>query len=235
MVLDEKEPRQPGTAPSGSRPLRLVLDAKVAAEAELPESVVPDAEEQHIVDRARNGDEDAFRALVERHQDRIYRLTMRLLRCGPTTAEDVCQEVFLRAFRGLPRFDGAVRFGIWLHKIATNACISEYRRARTQKRGSRRTLSLDAPIAGQDDLHIDPPSREVDPGARADQHEFVERVRLAVAELPDEFRHAVLLRDMQGLSYEEIGEVLGVPPGTVRSRIHRGRLILQDLLREFGE
>jgi RNA polymerase sigma-70 factor (ECF subfamily) len=198
-------------------------------------SAAPDAAERAVVDRARSGDEDAFRELVERHQDRIFRLAIRVLRCDRSTAEDLAQEVFLRAFRGLPRFDGAVRFGIWLHKIGLNACISEYRRLRTQKRGARRTLSIDAPLQGTDDLHLEPPSREPDPGARADQREFAERARLALEDLPEEFRHAVLLRDMQGLSYEEIGEVLGVPPGTVRSRIHRGRSMLQDILREFAE
>jgi RNA polymerase sigma-70 factor (ECF subfamily) len=187
------------------------------------------------VGRARDGDQDAFRELVERTQDRIHRLTMRVLRCDSSTAEDLCQEIYLRAYRGLPRFDGAVRFGTWLHTIAMNACISEYRRRRTLKRGSRRTVSIDAPIGEGSDLHIDPPSHDVDPRARADQREFAEAVRFAVAELPEEFRHAVLLRDMQGLSYEEIGEVLGVPPGTVRSRIHRGRLLLQDILREYSE
>jgi len=144
----------------------------------------------------------------------------------------MCQDVFLRAFRGLPRFDGAVRFGTWLHTIAMNVCISEYRKRRTLKR-NRRTLSIDAPLQGHDDLHIEPPSHEVDPGVRADHREFAETVRSAIHELPEDFRHAVLLRDMQGLSYEEIGDILGVPPGTVRSRIHRGRLILQDKLRGF--
>lgn len=212
--------------------MRLVLDERAG---EVASPVGPDPAEQAVVDRAREGCEDAFRELVELHQDRIFRLAMRVLRCDPATAEDLCQEVFLRAYRGLPRFDGAVRFGIWLHKIAMNACISEYRRNRTLKRGSRRTLSIDAPLQNEEELHIEPPSREVDPGARADQREFVDRVRLAVSDLPEEFRHAVLLRDMQGLSYEEIGEVLGVPPGTVRSRIHRGRQMLQEILQEFAE
>ena len=184
------------------------------------------------MDRARKGDDDAFRELVELHHRQIYRLAMRVLNCDRNHAEDVCQEVFLRAFRGLPRFDGGVRFGAWLHTIAMNVCISEYRKRRALKR-DRRTLSIDAPIGGHDDLHIDPLSNEVDPGARADQREFANAVREAVAQLPEEFRHAVLLRDMQNLSYEEIAGILGVPPGTVRSRIHRGRLLLQEMLGGF--
>lgn len=183
--------------------------------------------------RARSGDHEAFRELVEQHQDRVFRLAMRVLHCDRAYAEDMCQEVFLRAFRGLPRFDGAVRFGTWLHTIALNACITEYRRVRALKR-NHRPLSIDAPIAGSEDLHIDPPSHEVDPADRADQREFAAAVRRMVHELPDEFRDAVLLRDMQDLSYEEIGAILGVPPGTVRSKIHRGRLLLQQKLRGFA-
>ena len=139
----------------------------------------------------------------------------------------------MRAYRGLPRFDGAVRFPVWLHTIAMNTAITEYRSQRTIKRGKHRPMSIDAPIAGTEDLYVQPPSREVDPADRADQREFGSAVRDAVSRLPDEFRDAVILRDMQGMSYEEIAEVLGVPPGTVRSRIHRGRLQLQVLLKGF--
>jgi RNA polymerase sigma-70 factor (ECF subfamily) len=192
----------------------------------------PDPRERMVLERAQNGDGDAFRELVEEHHRQIYRLAMRVLNCDRNTAEDLCQEVFLRAYRGLARFDGGVRFGAWLHTIAMNACISEYRKRRALKR-DRPTLSIDAPLAGHEDLHIEPPSREVDPGARADQREFALAVREAVARLPEEFRHAVLLRDMQQLSYEEIADILEVPPGTVRSRIHRGRLLLQQMLEGF--
>jgi len=81
---------------------------------------------------------------------------------------------------------------------------------------------------------MQPAGREVEPAERAGQQEFLARVRQCVRELPDEFRAAVVMRDMESLSYEEISEVLDVPPGTVRSRIHRGRLLLQKMLREFA-
>jgi len=182
------------------------------------------------VARARQGDHDAFRLLVEQNQGRIFRLAKQVLRCNRHTAEDLCQEVFMRAYRGLPRFDGAVRFSTWLHTIAMNACITEYRKDKTQKR-NRPTLSIHAPINGEEDLHIEPVSKVIDSASSAEQSEFSRAVRDAIGQLPDEFRDAVLLRDMQDLSYEEIAHVLSVPTGTVRSRIHRGRLLLQDLLR----
>ena len=182
---------------------------------------------------AQAGDPDAFRGLVEMFQDRVMRVMVSVLRCDRAMAEDLCQETFLRVHRGLPAFDGQVRFQTWMHTIAMNVAISEYRRRNTQKR-NRRTFSIDAPVAGTDDYYIQPTGREVDPGERADQREFLARVRECVRALPDEFRAAVVMRDMESLSYEEIGEVLGVPPGTVRSRIHRGRLLLQKMLKEFA-
>ena len=93
---------------------------------------------------------------------------------------------------------------------------------------------LAAPVAGTDDLRLEPTGGEVDPRARAEHVEFVDRVRACLHELPEDFRQAVVLRDMQGLSYEEIAVVLDLPPGTVRSRIHRGRLLLQQMLKEFA-
>lgn len=185
-----------------------------------------------IVLRAQAGDPDAFRELVETFQTKVLRLMIRVLDCDRSFAEDLCQEVFLRVHRGLPGFDGVARFSTWLHTIAMNVAISEYRKRRALKR-RRRTLSLDAPFPGCDDRRPDPPGAEVDPGEGAHHSEFLTRVREAVRQLPDEFREAVLLRDMQGLSYEEIGGILGVPPGTVRSKIHRGRLQLQQMLRGF--
>lgn len=181
---------------------------------------------------AQRGDMDAFRTLLEMYQDRVMRVMTSVLRCDRAIAEDLSQEVFLRVHKGLPTFDGQVRFLTWLHTIAMNVAISEYRRRRAKKR-DRRTLSIDAPLHGTDDLYLTPAGREVDPGEKAQQHEFLVRVRECVRNLPDEFREVVVLRDMESLSYEEIASVLGLPIGTVRSRIHRGRLQLQVMLREF--
>lgn len=220
----------PGTPEAGPRLLAASrLDRRETEEAEAGPAGDP---ARPAMLRAQQGDLDAFRTLIEMFQDRVFRLVISVLRCDRATAEDMCQEVFLRVHRGLPSFDGQARFSTWLHTIAMNVAISEYRRRKAQKR-DRRTLSLDAPVAGTDDLHLEPPGREVDPGERAHHQEFAAKVRECVHELPEEFRAAVVLRDMQGLSYEEVGDVLGVPAGTVRSRIHRGRLLLQEMLREF--
>lgn len=182
--------------------------------------------------RAQQGDLDAFRTLLDMFTDRVMRVMTSVLHCDRATAEDLAQEVFLRVHKGLPTFDGQVRFAAWLHTIAMNVAITEYRRRRAQKR-NRKTYSIDAPVQGTDDLYMTPAGREVDPGERAHQRDFLARVRDCVHKLPDEFRAAVILRDMESLSYEEIAMALDLPIGTVRSRIHRGRLLLQDMLRGF--
>lgn len=182
--------------------------------------------------RAQQGDRDAFRVLVEMFQARVMRVMVSVLKCDRAAAEDFAQEVFLRVYRGLPGFDGNVRFATWLHTISMNVAISEYRRRRTQKRG-RRTLSIDAPVGDTDDLYLAPEGREPDPLDRAHRAEFLRQVRRCVQELPDDSREAVVLRDLESLSYEEIAAALGIAPGTVRSRIHRGRQLLQHALKEF--
>ncbi len=210
---------------AGSQVERRVLRSTAADDDDVDPALQP-------MLRARQGDADAFRVLVEMFSDRVMRVMVTVLRCDRAMAEDLCQEVFLRVHKGLPEFDGEGRFAAWLHTISMNVAISEYRRRRTQKR-DRRTVSIDAPIAGTDDLYVAPEGREVDPGERAHQHEFLARVRECVQRLPDEFRACVVLRDMESLSYEEIGAALDLQPGTVRSRIHRGRLLLQEMLRGF--
>ncbi len=182
--------------------------------------------------RAQQGDVDAFRTLVEMFQNRVMRVMVSVLHCDRGIAEDLSQEVFMRVHKGLPGFDGQVRFAAWLHTISMNVAISEYRRRRAQKR-DRRTFSIDAPVSGTDDLYLVPSGNERDPSDTADQKEFLAKVRSCVQELPDEYREAVVLRDMESLSYEEIAMALSLPMGTVRSRIHRGRLLLQHKLKEY--
>ena len=236
LVTAEKKPLPRGT---DGAPPRLVAGSlpRSAAGPRRPDAAtgggdddVDPAREPML--RAQQGDPHAFRTLVEMFQDRVMRVMVSVLRCDRATGEDLCQEVFLRVHRGLPSFDGGVRFAAWLHTIAMNVAISEYRRRRAQKR-DRRTLSIDAPIAGSEDLYVTPASNERDPSDHAHRADFLQRVRTCVQELPDEYREAVVLRDMESLSYEEIAVALDLPVGTVRSRIHRGRALLQHKLKEF--
>jgi RNA polymerase sigma-70 factor (ECF subfamily) len=163
---------------------------------------------------ARRGDRADLEALLRRHHDRVAALCTRL--CGPTDAPDATQEALLAVVRGLHRFDGHAAFTTWLYRVTTNACLDELRRRRRR------------PLPGlEDDRPLDGPATGSDPAsavaARVD-------VDAALARLAPEFRAAVVLRDLCGLDYAEIADVLGVPPGTVRSRIARGRGQLADLM-----
>jgi len=230
-VTADHQPNPPGTAPE---PPRSPPALHVVRGLQPPPPADDDERDptRELVAAAQGGSTDAFRRIVELFQDRVFRVVITVLHCDRSIGEDLCQEVFMRVWKGLSSFDGSARFCAWLHTIATNVAITEYRKRRAQKR-AQRTLSLDAPIAGTDDLYLDPSGREREPDDRADQREFLARVRACVHDLPDQFRDAVILRDLEGLSYEEIGTTLGLPPGTVRSRIHRGRLCLQQMLQGF--
>jgi RNA polymerase sigma-70 factor, ECF subfamily len=164
---------------------------------------------------AQRGDRAALEALLRRHHDRVAALCTRL--CGPSDGPDATQEALVAVVRGLPRFDGHAAFTTWLYRVTTNACLDELRRRR------RRPL----PGLEEDQRPIDGPAAGPDPSgavaARVD-------VDAALARLAPEFRAAVVLRDLCGLDYAEIADVLRIPPGTVRSRIARGRGQLADLL-----
>jgi RNA polymerase sigma-70 factor, ECF subfamily len=166
------------------------------------------------VDAARDGDRAALDALLRRHYDRIHAVCRRLAG-NDADALDAAQEALLAVVRGLPRFDGRSSFSTWCYRVATNACLDELRRRRRRPEPGLPEVG-DVPVAGGsgvDDVVA----------ARLD-------VDAALATLAPEFRSAVVLRDLCGLDYAEIAEVLGIPAGTVRSRIARGRAALADRL-----
>lgn len=189
--------------------------------------------EADLVDRARKGDPQAFRELVEIYQDRIFSLCRRLLGPYRDQAEDMTQEIFLRAWKGLPSFTGNRAFGPWLKRIALNFWVQQHRRRTALKRKGK-TLSLDAPIGREDsEFYLDPPTPGRSPLQNTASRELGRAILEALETLDGEMREVLVLRDMEGYSYEEIAQALGVPIGTVRSRIHRARLKIQPLLRKF--
>ena len=169
-----------------------------------------------LVERARGGDRRALELLLHRHADRIHAVCRRIVN-HPEDALDATQEALLAVARGITRFDGSARFATWCYRVATNAALDELRRAR------RRPVPVDhaAPVATARDA-----TAGVD--ARID-------VDAALATLAPEFRVAVVLRDLCDLDYSEIADVLELPPGTVRSRIARGRAALAEALGEPGD
>jgi RNA polymerase sigma-70 factor (ECF subfamily) len=187
--------------------------------------------DEEAVDRVLAGDRDAFAVLVERHGPRIHAAVLRMVG-NHEAANDLAQETFLRAYAALRTFRRGAAFSTWLYAIAINQVRTEFRRRKSVK--GRAMLSLDARADGPgddpDDRPGDPPGGAPGPAEEAERREDAARVHAALARLDDEYREAVVLRDLEGLSYEEIAEATGVPPGTVRSRIHRGRAALKGLL-----
>ena len=181
-------------------------------------------EEAELIRLAASGGRDAFSALMERYEQRVYHQALRLVN-HPEDAADVTQEVFFKAWRGLPRFQGDSAFSTWLYKLTDNAAIDLLRREK-KRRGD---VSLDDPDSAA--LPADPaptPQQALEAG------ELQKAVERGLACLSEEHRRVLILRELSGLSYEEIGAMLGLPNGTVKSRIARARLALAKILREGG-
>jgi len=175
-----------------------------------------------LVTRACGGETQAFAMLIERHQDNMYNAIAHLMG-SVQDAEDIAQEVFLSAFRNLRKFRREARFTTWLYGIMLNCVRTHWRRRRRRLDN----VSLDAP-AGEGGWHPDPPSPRAGPLEESARREAVEVVRCAIASLDVELREVIVLRDVEGLSYEELAGALGLPLGTVKSRLFRARSALKD-------
>ena len=175
--------------------------------------------DNELVVRCLRQDETAWQLLVERHSHRVlniaYQFTGRR-----EEAEEIAQEIFLRVFRSLHRFDQSTSFLPWLVRVSRNLCIDEYRSRVREK----------AALVGEEP----DPERTADPRSSPErslrEREQEERIRIALQRLPEDLRVALVLRDLQGLSYSEIAVSMQVAEGTVKSRIHRARLELAEVL-----
>jgi RNA polymerase sigma-70 factor (ECF subfamily) len=179
-----------------------------------------------LVSRAQRGDPTAFSELVERYQDRVYNLCYRMCH-NHADALDLAQSTFLRALQALPRFEVRAKFFTWLFRIAVNQALSHRRARRRQP-----TLSLRW-SDDEDERPFEPPAvDDDDPSQTMARSELHARLEAALGKLDEEFRAAVVLRDVEELDYAAIAEILEVPVGTVKSRIYRGRMMLRELLEQ---
>jgi RNA polymerase sigma-70 factor (ECF subfamily) len=184
--------------------------------------------DEELVRRARDGDREAFRELVERYQRKIASLALGMLR-DREDALDVVQEAFTKAYQGLDRFKGDAGFYTWVYRIAMNLCIDHQRRDAKAPQPMPEHRNGDG---GEDRLGALPDTTEHgDPYRRARDAEIARGVSRAIGELTPEHRAVIVLREVEGLSYEEISQVLECPKGTVMSRLHYARRQLQERLR----
>ncbi|MEY3971416.1 MAG: hypothetical protein RLZZ80_1114 [Pseudomonadota bacterium] len=184
--------------------------------------------DQLLVDRVKSGDQQAFNLLVRKYERKVVRLISRLVR-DPSEVEDVAQEAFIKAYRALPQFRGDSAFYTWLYRIAVNTA-KNYLVAQ-----GRRPIPLSDTLSEDEDGESfgreDVVSDNHTPEAELLSRQIAETVNRAIEALPQDLRTAVTLREIEGLSYEEIAEAMNCPIGTVRSRIFRAREAIAEQLR----
>jgi len=179
-------------------------------------------DDAELVARTRSGDTEAFAALVVRYEARILRLVRGMV--PVSDVEDVAQEAFLKAFRKLDRFDGRSSFYTWLYRISSNTAMDWRKKERR-----RRHPGLPETPEGEEVL----PAGTSGPPRQAARQELGRRIEEAIASLPPKYMEIVLLRETQGLSYEEIAQTLEISKGTVESRLFRARERLRAKLKEW--
>jgi RNA polymerase sigma-70 factor (ECF subfamily) len=187
---------------------------------------MPDGYEEKLVERLKRRDEAAFNELVRLYQAKIFRLVFRMIG-DKAEAEDLAQEVFVTVFKSIDTFRGDSKLSTWLYRVATNHCKNKIKYLSRRARGSKKefdevadrdavesaTMATSAQIPRPDEL------------THAKQTESI--IQRALAELDDDQRELVILRDIENMTYEDIQQMTGLPEGTVKSRLHRARLALQ--------
>lgn len=176
-------------------------------------------EDQVLVRRARNGDIRAFEELVDRHRAVVFRVAARVV--GPHEADDVSQDALLRAYHRLDSYRGEGSFRAWLLRIVHNTALNQLERR------------VPEPVGGSDDIEQASPPRDGsrEPVSRLEARERTERLELKLSGLRPEHRAVLVLRDLEGMAYEEIAEITDSPLGSVKGRLHRARNELIEILR----
>ena len=185
------------------------------------------ADDQRLVERVQGGDKRAFDVLVLKYQHRIVKLVMRYVR-DQSEALDVTQEAFIKAYRAIPKFRGDSAFYTWLYRIAINTAKNHIVAMK------RRPMEYDLDLQESGGYETHAQLRDTDSPERvAQREELRESLQAAIDTLPEELRVAILLREIDGLSYEEIARAMDCPVGTVRSRIFRARDALDKAIRTY--
>ena len=183
-------------------------------------------EERAVIERVLSGDAEAFEPLVREHQTNVYRLALRLLG-NEADAADAAQDAFVKAYTSLGSFRGESRFGVWLYRLTNNVCIDYLRRR-------RESVPLQTESDDGDETELPLPDERYSPEKLAERAEDVRAVRAAMAALPPDCREILTLREIGGLSYEELAQALQLELGTVRSRLNRARKKLCEELVRSG-
>lgn len=184
--------------------------------------------DEELLARSLDGDLNAFEVIVNRYKDRLYNFVLRFVK-DRQTAEDIVQDTFLRAYRNRESFRAIAKFSTWIYTIAGNLAKSELRR---RKRWRFLSVGVQNEETG---ATFELPDTSATPDSNTETLLAETRIQEAISRLPERYREAVILRDIEGLDYNEISQIIGCPLGTVKSRINRGRLRLQEELSDLAD
>jgi len=187
-------------------------------------------EDAALVARAKRGDRDAFRALVERHERKAYAVALGMVK-QPDDARDIVQEAFLKVWRSLGAFEGQSAFYTWLYRIVANLCIDHLRKGKAQVEYDDTRVHEEDQVAG--DENILPQTAGLHPGRALESKELGEALERALETLSPNHRAVLLMREVEGLSYREMAQSMGVSEGTIMSRLFHARKKMQSALVEF--
>ncbi len=184
-----------------------------------------------LVERCKQDDLDAYEALAARYRNRIQNYVARYSGCA-ADAEDLTQEVFIKAYLAIKKFRGQCSFQTWLYQIANNVCVDRFRRVKRE----RIAYSLDDPVGTEEgEVGREIPDTARGPEELAQSREVRDQVQKALTQLSEKLRPVVILHDLEGMRYEEIAEILKIPVGTVKSRLFNARMELRNKLRRYVE
>lgn len=225
--------KKPKNAGKGNKDAREDVSPGTNEKSMSPSRTAEIAMDKVLVERFRGGDESAYEEIVLRYRDRIFNRVLQLLK-NREDAEEVTQDAFVRAHRGLDKFRGDSSFSTWLFQIATNLAHNKYWYWWRRKRGSSISLEQNLTEDGDASLLDILPAEGEDPAESSVTQELVDRVAECMPELNEKHREILILRNVRNLSYEEIADQLGISVGTVKSRIARARESLRTRLgKEF--
>ncbi len=228
IVFGDFEPASPSSAPPPDRNVRGV-NSEASLTSNRLDREQEAAEDRHLIARAQAGDTAAFRLLVERHQRRVFAIALGLVR-DEQDAREIAQETFLRVHRGLSQFHGGSSFFTWLYRIVTNLSIDLMRKP------SRREAELHFAIELDDsESPLVPHAHDADPFDVVRRGQISSRIQRALDALPPYHRGVILMREIEGLSYEEMAEAMRVSKGTIMSRLFHARKKLQRALSDCHE
>ncbi|UCD71425.1 MAG: sigma-70 family RNA polymerase sigma factor [Syntrophobacterales bacterium] len=186
-------------------------------------------EDYEFVSLSKKGDVNAFEVLVKKHQKRMFNIAYRMVG-NYEEASEIVQDAFVSAYRGIKNFKGKAKFSTWLYTIVINLSRNRLRQLKVQLHRERHTI--ENPVLTNKGTYGEPASSEPSALERLEKRDIQQQVQGCINSLGDEFREVLVLRDIQGFSYDEISDVLKLPEGTVKSRLFRARGVLKDCLKK---